>query len=160
MKLLYQRTESAFPAFVMVRFPQPTGFLPSVRCWRVVAFAVGTILGSLTACADNPKPNIDSVRQQTLALLRQTFPYSPKPNVSAEFTSGDDTILKMAPFIVTDSRAVQFQRNLEHKLAEDSREAKAKIFTLTKGGKVLTLGRVDIGLMWENSGFAILKLPW
>ena len=99
-----------------------------------------------------------TVAQESLALLRQAFPYRPAAGADEGKTpevAGDTETL--APFHVVESRR---SHELVEKIEGTFQKKKDERFSLIKGGTIYENSRLKLGAWGGGAGITFLKITW
>lgn len=76
---------------------------------------------------------------------------------AAEKKEPGDAAVKMAPFVVVESRRM---RDLSEQLESESQKKKHEQFSFIKGGTIYKIGLLEIGAWGDRSGLTFLKITW
>ena len=128
---------------------------------RYLAVAVG-LLALLPVLANAGDGEQDSAGQDTLARIRQAFPYDPSAKRNREERSAsDEDVVAMGPYTVEASMVPRWQRE---GIERATRERLDSRFSFIRGGTVFgeDLGKVrmDVGPSFSRSGLSFLRFSW
>lgn len=97
--------------------------------------------------------------QESLIKIKQEFPYDPvaKHEKTAVREPADPAVMMERLTVVGSFQYRQLQQKIEH----DTRQKKAELFSLARGGLLLRKGRLELG-SWEHpgGGLTFLRFLW